>query len=104
SADSQATAHALMWLALALPAQVLVKALSPAFFAREDTLTPLWAVLKGFAVALVLGLVLGHLSGANGIAAAIALGAWSSATTLMRHGAVNFGFSIDVAARRRLPR
>ena len=28
---------ALMWLALGLPAQVLVKALSPAFFAREDT-------------------------------------------------------------------
>ncbi len=104
SADSQATAHALMWLALALPAQVLVKALSPAFFAREDTLTPLWAVFKGFAVALVLGLVLGHVFGAGGIAAAIALGAWSSATTLIRHGAVNFGFSIDAAARRRLPR
>jgi len=104
SADSKATAHALTWLALALPAQVLVKALSPAFFAREDTLTPLWATFKGFAVALVLGLVLGHVYGVGGIAAAIALGAWSTATTLMRHGAVNFGFSIDAAARRRLPR
>ena len=44
-----------MWLALGLPAHVLVKALSPAFFAREDTLTPLLATLKGFAVAIVLG-------------------------------------------------
>ena len=35
------TAQALMWLALGLPAHVLVKALSPAFFAREDTHTPL---------------------------------------------------------------
>ena len=38
ASDAAATAHALMWLALGLPAQVLVKALSPAFFAREDTL------------------------------------------------------------------
>src|SRR5258708_34828921 len=45
--DSAATAHALMWLALGLPAHGLVKALSPAFFARDDTLTPLWATLKG---------------------------------------------------------
>ena len=49
AADTAATAHALMWLALGLPAHVLVKALSPAFFAREDTLTPLWATLKGIA-------------------------------------------------------
>ena len=32
SADTAATAQALMWLALGLPAHVLVKALSPAFF------------------------------------------------------------------------
>ena len=41
AADTKATARALMWLALGLPAHVLVKALSPAFFAREDTMTPL---------------------------------------------------------------
>jgi putative peptidoglycan lipid II flippase len=104
AADTAATAQALMLLALALPAHVLVKALSPAFFAREDTLTPLWATLKGFAVAIVLAIVLGHVYGASGIAAGIALGAWSSAVTLIRHGAVNFGFAIDAAARRRLPR
>ena len=55
AADTAATAQALTWLALALPAHVLVKALSPAFFAREDTLTPLMATLKGVAVAIVLG-------------------------------------------------
>jgi len=104
AADTAATAHALTWLALGLPAHVLVKALSPAFFAREDTRTPLWATLKGFAVAIVLALVLGHVYGAGGIAAAIALGAWSSALSLLRQGAATFGFSIDAAARRRLPR
>jgi putative peptidoglycan lipid II flippase len=104
AADSAATAQALTFLALGLPAHVLVKALSPAFFAREDTMTPLWATLKGFAVALVLSVVMGRIYGAGGIAAAIALGAWSSAFSLIRKGAASFGFSIDAAARRRLPR
>src|SRR4029079_6682149 len=36
AADTEGTARALIWLALGLPAHVLVKALSPAFFARED--------------------------------------------------------------------
>jgi putative peptidoglycan lipid II flippase len=48
--------------------------------------------------------VLGQLYGASGIAAAIAIGAWSSAFSLIRQGAASFGFSIDAAARRRLPR
>jgi putative peptidoglycan lipid II flippase len=104
AADTIATAHALIWLALGLPAHVLVKALSPAFFARDNTTTPLWATLKGLAVAVVLALLLGRLFGAGGIAASIAAGAWSSALVLIRRGAATFGFSIDAAARRRLPR
>jgi putative peptidoglycan lipid II flippase len=104
AADSIATANALMWLAFGLPAHVLVKALSPAFFARGDTMTPLFATLKGFVVAIVLAVILGHVYGAGGIAASIALGAWSSATSLIRHGAIEFGFAIDASARRRLPR
>jgi putative peptidoglycan lipid II flippase len=104
AADSAATAQALALLALGLPAHVLVKALSPAFFARGDTATPLFAALKGFAVAVVLAVVLGKIAGAAGIAAAIALGAWSNAFALIRRGAATFGFSIDAAARRRLPR
>jgi putative peptidoglycan lipid II flippase len=104
AADTAGTAHALMLLALGLPAHVLVKALSPTFFARDDTTTPLLATLKGFGVAIVLALVLGRLFGPGGIAASIALGAWSSALALIRRGAATFGFSIDAAARRRLPR
>ena len=103
-ADSAATAQALAMLALGLPAYVLVKALSPAFFARGDTATPLFAALKGFAVAIVFGVVLGQIAGATGIAAGIALGAWSNALALIRRGAATFGFSIDAAARQRLPR
>jgi putative peptidoglycan lipid II flippase len=102
--DTLATARALKWLTLALPAHVLVKALSPAFYAREDTLTPLVATLKAIAVAIVAAFLLGHLFGADGIAASIALGAWSNALSLIRKGAATFGFSIDEDARRRLPR
>jgi putative peptidoglycan lipid II flippase len=104
AADTAATARALMWLALGLPAHVLAKALSPAFFARHDTRTPLLATLKGFAVAIISALVLGRLFGADGIAASIALGAWSNAFSLIRRGAATFGFAIDDNARRRLPR
>jgi putative peptidoglycan lipid II flippase len=104
AADAAATAQTLTWLALALPAHVLVKALASAFFAREDTLTPLLATLKGVALALALAVLLGHFFGIGGIAAAIALGAWSTALTLIRRGAETFGFSIDPDARRRLPR
>ena len=92
-----------MWLALGLPANVLVKALSPAFFAREDTLTPLLATLKGVVFAIVLSVLLGHWFGASGIAASLAIGAWSTAFSLIRRGGETFGFSIDAAARRRLP-
>jgi putative peptidoglycan lipid II flippase len=104
ASDTTATAQALMWLALGLPAHVLVKSLSPAFFAREDTLTPLIAMLKGLVVAIASAVILAHFFGTAGIAASIALGAWSNATSLVRRGAATFGFSIDAAARRRLPR
>lgn len=102
--DSAATAHALTWLALGLPAHVLIKALSPAFFARSDTMTPLLATAKGFVVAIALAVLLGRFFGASGIAASIAAGAWSSAVSLLRKGTSEFGFSVDAAARKRLPR
>jgi putative peptidoglycan lipid II flippase len=104
AADTAGTAQALIWLALGLPANVLIKALSPAFFAREDTVAPLLATLKGLAITILLAIVLGQLFGASGIAASIAFGAWNNALALIRRGITTFGFSIDAAARRRLPR
>ena len=102
--DTAATAGILTWLALALPAQVLVKALSPAFFAREDTHTPMKATLFGFAVAIAAALLLGHLFGASGIAIGLALGSWAQALALFRQGAAGLSFAIEAATRRRLPR
>jgi putative peptidoglycan lipid II flippase len=104
ASDTAATARALTWLALGLPAHVLFKALSPAFFARGDTLTPLLAAVTGFAVTIVLALGLGRWLGPAGIATSIACGAWSSAIALIARGSATFGFSIDAAMTRRLPR
>lgn len=101
--DAAATAQALLWLALALPAHVLIKALSPAFFARENTHTPLVVTLVGLAVAIVAAYLLGASFGASGIAAAIALAAWSSAAVLMIQAGRTFSWAIDADAKRRLP-
>jgi putative peptidoglycan lipid II flippase len=77
--------------------------LSPAFFAREDTMTPLLATFIGMVVAIIAALVLNAPFGASGIAAAITLAAWSSALFLIARSAAAFGFSPDHDARRRLP-
>lgn len=102
--DSIATAHALMWLALGLPAHVLIKALAPAFYARGDTMTPLRATATGLVVTVALALLLSHAFGTSGIAASIAAGAWCSTLALLRKSTNEFGFSLDASARTRLPR
>ncbi len=102
--DARATATALMILALGLPAHVLVKTLSPAFFARDDTGTPLVATLCGLAATVIVGFAVTPQFGANGVAASIAFGAWCCAGVLLRRGATAFGLQLDGEARRRLPR
>lgn len=103
-ADTIATAQALTLLAAGLPAHVLTKTLAPAFFAREDTKTPLVATLSGIAAAVLASLLIGRIAGANGVAASIAIGAWVCAIILLMRGAMTFGFSLDALAFRRLPR
>ena len=54
--DSRATAHALAVYAIGLPAFVLQKVLQPAFFAREDTRTPLNYALVSMVVNVVIAI------------------------------------------------
>lgn len=81
-ADAEATAGALAAFALGLPAYVLIKALAPGFFAREDTSTPvrvaIVALVVNVAVALSLMPFLAHV----GIALATAISAWLNALSL----------------------
>ncbi|MFB3102153.1 MAG: murein biosynthesis integral membrane protein MurJ [Alphaproteobacteria bacterium] len=80
--ETSATAAALAVYAIGLPAYVLVKALAPGFFAREDTATPVkiavGALLLNVAVALSLMPFLAHV----GIALATAISAWANAGAL----------------------
>src|SRR5258706_4699516 len=58
AAATHATAATLAGFALGLPAYVLVKVLAPAFFAREDTRTPVRAAVIALVVNLVLDVAL----------------------------------------------
>jgi putative peptidoglycan lipid II flippase len=104
AADTAATAAALSAFAFGLPGHVLVKAFSPIFFAREDTATPMYAALAGFAVALVGSLILMPGLGHVGVAIATAGSGWFAAGLLGYLIARRIGFSLDPNARRRIPR
>ncbi|MGN6310458.1 MAG: murein biosynthesis integral membrane protein MurJ [Xanthobacteraceae bacterium] len=100
--DTRATALALTWLALGLPAHVLTKALAPAFFARGDTKTPMLAALAALAVTVAAALALDRSHGVAGIAAAVALGASVGALLLAICAATRFSLTLDPATRTRL--
>jgi len=107
--DTTATALALAAFAAGLPSFVLIKVFQPAFFAREDTRTP----MRYAAVNLVIN-VLGSLalffalSGIGfhphvGIALATSLAGWVNAIMLWRKLAVRGDFETDARLRRNLP-
>ena len=76
AAAAHATSQVLAALALALPAQVLARVLAPAFFAREDTTTPVRVAAVALGVNLVASAVLAPSLGHVGIALALSLASW----------------------------
>ena len=99
---SRATSYALMAYALGLPAYVLVKVLTPGFFARLDTKTPVRIALLALAVNLVLNIALMIPFKHAGLALATAISAWVNVwllySTLRRRG----HFPVDARLTRRL--
>jgi len=80
SADAAlATADALRAFAIGLPAYVLIKALTPGFFAREDTRTPVKIAIGAVALNLILAVALMQVLAHVGIALAAAVSAWANA-------------------------
>ncbi|WP_298917989.1 murein biosynthesis integral membrane protein MurJ [uncultured Algimonas sp.] len=77
TADTTAqVAKALQFFALGLPAFVLLKVLTPAFFAREDTRTPMiWAGISAL-INITLGYALFVTIGFEGLALATSVAAW----------------------------
>ena len=70
------TAAALAAFASGLPAYVLLKVFSPAYFAREDMKTPMWFSMAAVIVNIVGSLLLFPRFGHVGIAAATSISAW----------------------------
>lgn len=107
--DTHATATVLAVFALGLPAFVLIKVFSPAYFAREDTKTPMrYAAISltantiGSIALFFLFRKLGwmpHL----GIAIATALGGWLNALLLWSTLKARGDFVGDARLRRNLP-
>jgi len=102
--ETAATSAALAVFAAGLPAYVLVKALAPGFFAREDTATPVRISVACLVVNLVLNLILMGPLKHVGIATATAVSSWLNALllafVLRRRGHL----ALDARLARRLPR
>ena len=96
SLDTQQTASVLWIFALGLPAFVMIKVFSPAYFAREDTKTPMYyataSLFANTAGSIALFFLFKHLGllPQLGIAVATTLGGWLNAgllwATLVRRG------------------
>jgi putative peptidoglycan lipid II flippase len=75
--DVRMASHALDMFALALPGFVLVKILAPAFFAHEDTKSPLRYASGAVAANLIVSLATFRWFGHVGLAWATAVSAWT---------------------------
>ena len=102
--DSQATAMALAAYAVGLPAYVLIKALQPGFFAREDTRTPVLIAGASIAVNAALTPLLMWPLGHVGIALATAVAAWANVTGLWLVLRRRKALAVGPELARRLPR
>ena len=104
SEDSAQTGMALRMFAFGLPAFILIKVLTPAFFARENTKTPMVYASISAVINLVLGYLLFLKLGFWGLAIATSVAAWVNVfflgRTLLRSG----NFIPDARLMTRIPR
>lgn len=103
-AEADATAMALAAYASGLPAYVLIKALAPGFFAREDTRTPVKVAAASAGINVVLNLILMWPFSYVGIAASTAIAAWINAIALALILWQRGHLRVDERLRRRVPR
>lgn len=79
---TEETAAALTVYALGLPAYVIAKALTPGYFARKDTKTPVWLAVISLIINTTLNIILIQYFAHVGLAAATAIAAWINAGML----------------------
>jgi putative peptidoglycan lipid II flippase len=102
--DAEQTAFALAGFALGLPAYVLVKALTPGFFARGDTATPVKIAFICVAINTILNLMLIGLFKHIGIAVGTSIASWINAGLLTMALHKRGYFALDTQLKRSLPR
>ena len=107
--DSQRCSWALSAFSLGLPSYVLVKVLTPGYYARHDTRTPVRYAVQSVGVNLVGNLILipylgrygyGHVGPPLATAIASSVNVWMLYHTLRKRG----HFDTDAQLRRRVPR
>ena len=98
------TAAALAAFAVGLPAYVLIKALTPGFFARQDTATPVKVAVFAVVLNVVLAVALMQVMAHVGIALATACSAWINALALGLILHRRNQLKIDSRLRRTAPR
>jgi putative peptidoglycan lipid II flippase len=81
--DLAAIATTLSWFLIGLAAHALIAVLARAFYARQDTLTPVLVAVAAVFANTTLAIVLVGPLGLSGIALAIAAAAWMEATMLL---------------------
>jgi putative peptidoglycan lipid II flippase len=99
--DAHYTALTLSIVSLGLPAYVLVKVLTPGFYARRDTATPVKTAIAVLVVNVLLNFALIPRFGIGGLAAAVALSSWLNCAILyiLLHRRGHFRIEKWLAAR-----
>ena len=83
ASDLDLIATTLLWFLTGLAAHALIAVLARAFYARQDTLTPVLAAVAAVVLNTTMAVLLVGPFGLSGIALAIALAAWMEAVVLM---------------------
>ena len=102
--DTVQTAHALEMFAYGLPAFVLLKVLTPAFFARENTKTPMIYAAISAVMNLCLGALMFFTLGFYGLALATTIAGWTNVILLSRALLKSGHLKFDKRLQQRLPR
>ncbi len=102
--ETEATARALMAFATGLPAYVMIRVLTPGFFAREDTKTPVKIAALAMVLNITLNIILMRVWGHVGIAAAASISAWLNASLLALTLSWRGQLALDQRMRTRWPR
>jgi putative peptidoglycan lipid II flippase len=95
------TAGVIAMLVLGLPAYVMVKVLTPGFFARRDTRTPVYTALVSMVVNISFNLLLIPIFGVAGLALSGSISAWTNCALLyaVLHRRGHFTIESDLLGR-----